>query len=1216
MHPPSGFKDHLAKTGDVQPKREAAPAPVREPGMISEEESWEVIDAFFNQYSLVSQQIQSFDNFLSVTIHDIVNEIGRFSVRAENQYRDNHARSMDDDGHTHEIIFENVRIYPYPQFKEKEMSTIKLSPLMARLRNLTYEIEVQFDVRYRLLGPNTSNPDSREMEELLNTVNPGLKFCKIPIMVRSKYCMLGNLNQEARIEAGECPFDQGGYFIVNGGEKAVVAQEKMANNFVYVFKNKPNSMFTWEAEIRSYLEKSNRPPSKFSVKLMKPMAAANSKLDDAFGDDQPIRCDIRNVNRSIPVVVLFRALGVETDREAMQFICYDMKDSAMIDLLKASFKEAKYIMTTEDAKSFLGACTCGERKDRLHYADVILQKELLPHLGIDEASYPRKAYFLGYMINRLCNSALGRTGEDDRDHYGKKRLDMVGTLISGLFRQDFGRFVKDAKNELRRIVDKNFETVNFYNIFSPDTINHSLRHALATGNWGKTAKNEVAKHGVAQALSRFTYTSTLSHLRRINTPLNKSGKISKPRHLHNTHWGIICPAETPEGQSIGLVKNLALMSYITIGDSGKSIEESLLNKFGVVALNKIEPTDVPKTTKIFVNGNWIGMHSNAEAVIEALKSQRRKKFSLIEMSIVRDIVNKEIKVCTDNGRIMRPLYVVTDMDLHIKRAHINRLRNPDYTFKNLITEGLVEFLDVEEEENCMIAMYPKNLLKRDYCQTYTHCEIHPAMILGVTASCIPFPDHNQSPRNTYQSAMGKQAMGVYSLNYHIRMDTLGHILYYPQKPMVETRAMQVMNSKDLPSGINCVVAIMCFTGYNQEDSIIFNQGSIDRGLFRSVFFRTYMDESDTEVPRQGIKEPTKFMELCCNPPKNSTQSYRFGTYTKLDYDGIIFPGKRVTGGESPDVLVGKILIPISRGLFNRSSHEPIKYKDVSLALRNNESGIVDQVVVTRNLEGRKLVKIRTRSIRIPMIGDKFASRHGQKGTVGMTYTQENMPFSIEGINPDLIINPHAIPSRMTIGHLVECLASKVGTIKASTADGTIFSEVTVEEISRTLHKLGYQKHGNETLYNPFTGHRLTNKIFFGPTFYQRLRHMVADKIHARSRGKLQNLNQQPTEGRSRDGGLRFGEMERDCMISHGAAKFLKERLLDVSDSYAIHVCRSCGRVAVADLKQNEFRCLNCKDTETGSNTEIVQIRIPYACKLLFQELAAMHISVTFSTGIV
>jgi DNA-directed RNA polymerase II subunit RPB2 len=1184
--------------------------------LINEEDSWKVIDSFFSQYSLVSQQIQSYNNFLTTTIRDIVDEIGKITIRPEKQYRPGRERDLHVEGRVYELSFEKVSVYQKPTFKEKELIIINLNPLEARLRNLTYEIELFWDVRYRVFDTNPDNPDDKEVREIKSAVYQKIPFCNVPVMVRSDFCVLGKVTQEERINAGECPFDQGGYFIVKGGEKAVVAQEKMANNFVYVFKNKPNSMYTWEAEIRSYLEKSNRPPSKFSVKLSKPNANSTSNQDDAFGDYQPIRCDIRNVNRSIPVVILFRALGIETDKEIMQYICYDMKDAAMIELLKASFKEAKYILTTEGAKSFLGTCTCGEKKDRLHYADVVLQKELLPHLGVDEASYPRKAYFLGYMINRLCNSALGRTGEDDRDHYGKKRLDMVGTLMSGLFRQEFVRFVKEAKDEMRRMIDRNADQVNVYNLFNPDVITHSLRHALATGNWGKTATGEVAKHGVAQALSRFTFTSTLSHLRRINTPLNKSGKISKPRHLHNTHWGIICPAETPEGQSIGLVKNLALMSYITIGDSGKKIEEGLLNKVGVEALDKIEPTEIPKTTKIFVNGNWIGMHNNAEMVIQYLKNLRRRNTDLIEMSIVRDIVNKEIKVCTDNGRIMRPLFVVTDMDLQIKRIHIELLRTGQFSFNNLISSGLVEFLDVEEEENCMIAMYPKNLLKREYCQTYTHCEIHPAMILGVTASCIPFPDHNQSPRNTYQSAMGKQAMGVYSSNYHIRMDTLGHILYYPQKPMVETRAMQVMNSKDLPSGINCVVAIMCFTGYNQEDSIIFNQGSIDRGLFRSVFFRTYMDESDIEEPRQGLRNISRFMEVCCNPPKFSTDNFRHGTYSKLDHDGIIFPGKRVTGGEAPDVLVGKILVPIVRGGAAAKNSGPVKYKDVSLALRNNESGIVDQVVVTRNHEGRKLVKIRTRSIRIPMIGDKFASRHGQKGTIGMTYTQENMPFSIEGINPDLIINPHAIPSRMTIGHLVECLASKVGTIIASTADGTIFSEVTVEEISRTLHKLGYQKHGNETLYNPFTGQRLTSKIFFGPTFYQRLRHMVADKIHARSRGKLQNLNQQPTEGRSRDGGLRFGEMERDCMISHGAAKFLKERLLDVSDSYAIHICRQCGAMAVANLKLNEFRCINCKETEIGSNTEIVQIRIPYACKLLFQELAAMHIGVRFSTNIV
>jgi DNA-directed RNA polymerase II subunit RPB2 len=933
--------------------------------------------------------------------------------------------------------------------------THNIYPNEARLRNLTYESELFMDVRCRIYN---HDPDTNEERTLKNELMEKIPIGKIPIMVRSKYCALNGLSDREIINAGECYFDQGGYFIIKGGEKVVLAQEKMANNFVYVFHNKEASRYSWEAEIRSYHEGSNKPPSKFALRLCKGgNGTMNLDTEDQGEMLQPIRCSVRNVNRVIPLVILFRALGVVSDKEIFEHICYDLKDTAMMDLLTGSFREAKYNLTAESAKSFIGACSLASKAERLKYADMILQKELLPHLGTDENSYPKKALFMGYMVNRLCNSALGRTGEDDRDHYGKKRLDLVGVLLGNLFRQQFVRFTREAKDEFSRAIDKNAESISVYNLFNTETITHSLRHALATGNWGVTATGEISKHGVAQELSRLTWASTLSHLRRVNTPLKKTGKLAKPRQLHSTHWGMICPAETPEGQSCGLVKNLSLMAYISVGKLSKQVEEFMMDKLGVERLEDCDPASIPDKAKIFINGNWIGLHRNANYIVETLKKLRRNKNIPEEVSIIRDITNKEIKIYTDSGRIQRPLFIVENNQLRIKKSDIRKLAKGDgsYNFSDLLREGLVEYLDVEEEETSMISMYVGNLQKA-YCSTYTHCEIHPSMILGVCASCIPFPDHNQSPRNTYQSAMGKQAMGIYTSNYNARLDTLGHILYYPQRPLVETRAMEILNFKDLPSGINAIVAIMCFTGYNQEDSVIFNQGSIDRGLFRSIFYRTYMDEADIDEPKIHPKMMRyNPMEIFCIPPKNFTEGFRLGTYSKLDLDGIIFPGQRVTGGESPDILVGKILLP-----FGKTTTQN-KCKDASLPLRNNETGTVDSVLVSKNQEGRKLVKIRTRSIRIPQIGDKFASRHGQKGTIGMTYRPEDMPFTVEGISPDIIVNPHAVPSRMTIGHLIECLASKVSAFRGSSADGTAFTDVTVEDISKELHSLGYQRHGNE-----------------------------------------------------------------------------------------------------------------------------------------------------------
>ena len=499
----------------------------------------------------------------------------------------------------------------------------------------------------------------------------------------------------------------------------------------------------------------------------------------------------------------------------------------------------------------------------------------------------------------------------------------------------------------------------------------------------------------------------------------------------------------------------------------------------------------------------------------------------------------------------------------------------------------------------MIAMSLSDLRPDNTMYQYTHCEIHPSMILGICASIIPFPDHNQSPRNTYQSAMGKQAMGVYITNYQLRMDTLAHVLYYPQKPLGITRSMEYLHFRELPSGINATVAIACYSGYNQEDSVIMNQSSIDRGFFRSVFYRSYKDEERKMFGQPEGKDDSERFE---KPNPEVCEGMRKSDYSKLDDDGLVLPGTRVSGD---DIIIGKTapIDPTKDDSKMDASQGRFQRRDSSTALRSSEAGYVDQVMLTTNQDGRKFVKVRVRSVRIPQIGDKFASRHGQKGTIGLTMRQEDMPFSEQGITPDIVVNPHAIPSRMTIGHLVECLLSKVSALTGDEGDATPFTSVTVDEISKLLMNFGYQKRGFETMFNGHTGRKLESSIFLGPTYYQRLKHMVDDKIHARARGPVALLTRQPMEGRARDGGLRFGEMERDCMISHGVASVLKEKLMDASDAFRVHVCDMCGLIAIANLNKGTFECRGCKN-----KTKISQVFLPYACKLLFQELMSMQIA--------
>jgi len=854
------------------------------------------------------------------------------------------------------------------------------------------------------------------------------------------------------------------------------------------------------------------------------------------------------------------------------------------------------------ALDFIGkrGSTQGVTRDkRIEYARQILQKEMLPHVGISEYCETKKAYFIGYIVHKLLMSSIGARKPDDRDHYAQKRLDLAGPLLGQLFRQLFRKLSKDVQKYGQKSIDRGTD-------FSPvaavghKTITNGLKYALATGNWGqqKSAPGSV-RAGVSQVLNRLTFASTLSHLRRLNTPIGREGKLAKPRQLHNTHWGMVCPAETPEGQAVGLVKNLALMAYISVGSAPEPIIE-FLDEWATENLEEIQPNAIPSATKVFVNGCWVGIHHDPDRLVRTLRELRRGAEISAEVSVVRDIAHRELRLFSDPGRCCRPIFIVEDQKLVMNKGHIAKLRNKEETgfrWSECICNGLTEYIDTEEEETVMIAMSLNDLTPDNTMYQYTHCEIHPSMILGICASIIPFPDHNQSPRNTYQSAMGKQAMGVYITNYQLRMDTLAHVLYYPQKPLAITRSMSYLHFRELPSGINATVAIACYSGYNQEDSVIMNQSSIDRGFFRSVFYRSYRDEERKSYSITGGESTERFEK----PNRETVEGLRKCDYSKLDDDGLVPPGVRVSGD---DILIGKTA-PLEQRAEEMLDASAARYsrKDASTPLRSSEAGYVDQVILTTSQEGRKFVKVRVRSVRVPQIGDKFASRHGQKGTIGLTMRQEDLPFTSEGISPDIIVNPHAIPSRMTIGHLVECLLSKVSSLTGDEGDATPFNSVTVDDISKLLQNFGYQKRGFEVMYNGQTGRRLESSIFLGPTYYQRLKHMVDDKIHSRARWPVALLTRQPMEGRARDGGLRFGEMERDCMISHGVASILKERLMEASDAYRIHVCDICGMIAIANLNKGTFECRGCRN-----KTRISQIFVPYACKLLFQELMAMQIA--------
>ncbi|KAK3682802.1 DNA-dependent RNA polymerase II RPB140 [Podospora appendiculata] len=1233
---------------------------------ITPEDTWEVISAYFDFKGLVAQQVHSFDEFTTVTVQSLIDEYADLTL--------DHPNPGDDEGRDialrrYDIHFGHI-IISKPTLTEATGETISLLPYECRDRNLTYSAPMYCTVtkraRVAINEPVPLNELTEEQQEYMSrtdehpttirweeedsapaneapptkradgieNVKDMIFIGKIPIMVKSQICHLYQQDDDALFLLNECPYDQGGYFIINGSEKVLIAQERSAANIVQVFKKPAGGSVSYQAEIRSALEKGSRLISSLQMRL-------HTKPDNSKGRlANTVSVTLPYVKEEVSLAIVFRALGVVSDEDILNHICYDRKDSQMLEALRPCIEEAFCIQDREIALDYIGKRGNGNtgqnRMNRIRAAKDLLQKEMLPHISQTEGCETRKAFFLGYMVHKLLQCVLGRRDTDDRDHFGKKRLDLAGPLLAKLFRGVVRRMTQDLMGYMKRCIDTNRHFSLALGI-KASTLTNALKYSLATGNWGDQKKAMSSTAGVSQVLNRYTFASTLSHLRRTNTPIGRDGKLAKPRQLHNTHWGLVCPAETPEGQACGLVKNLSLMCFVSVGTPADPIVEFMIAR-NMEVLEEYEPLRYPNATKVFVNGTWVGVHQDPKHLVSLVQGLRRKNIISFEVSLVRDIRDREFKIFSDAGRVMRPLFVVEQEEnsdsgvakgqLVLTKDHIRQLETDKelgkyheqyWGWKGLRESGAIEYLDAEEEETTMICMTPDDLdnyritklmgqpaeeddrtgnarIKTKMNPTthmYTHCEIHPSMLLGICASIIPFPDHNQSPRNTYQSAMGKQAMGFFLTNYSRRMDTMANILYYPQKPLATTRSMEFLKFRELPAGQNAIVAILCYSGYNQEDSVIMNQSSIDRGLFRSLFFRSYTDCEK----RVGINIVEQFER----PNRSDTLRLKHGTYDKLDQDGIISPGIRVSG---EDIIIGKTspINPDNAELGQRQQQH-VK-RDASTPLRSTESGIIDQVIVTTNQDGLRYVKVRVRTTKIPQIGDKFASRHGQKGTIGVTFRHEDMPFTAEGITPDIIINPHAIPSRMTIAHLIECLLSKVSTLRGLEGDATPFTEVTVDSVSALLREHGYQSRGFENMYHGHTGRKLRAQVFLGPTYYQRLRHMVDDKIHARARGPVQIMTRQPVEGRARDGGLRFGEMERDCMIAHGAASFLKERLFEVSDAFRVHICEICGLMTpIANLTKQSFECRPCKN-----KTKIAQVHMPYAAKLLFQELMSMNIA--------
>jgi len=1041
--------------------------------------TWDIIENYIlggSGNQLLKHQLESFNDFMLRKLDQIIK--GFNTIEIQHQYLGSELNCF-----KYILAIDIVNpIISKPIIYEKDGSTKIMTPNDARQRSFTYAsaLTVSLDITFKVFDEE-HKCYAIETKQLHNIL-----LGKLPLMVRSKYCVL---NETCNVGNDECRYDYGGYFIINGNEKVVISQDRISENKTYVFLNNKVSAYSHVAEIRSVGETRLGIPKITTLKL--------SSKPNQYG--RAIRANIHHVKNDIPLFVLFKALGLENDKDIISYIVHDIenpKNHILISELMACVEEANDIICQRDALEYLAKYLniTGHPKEfmsqkvyRLNLVRSILEKEFLPHVGPD---FGKKAVYLGHMTNKLIRCFLGLKEYDDRDSYIHKRVDTTGVLIANLFRQYYGKVIKDMKNLLQKEINNGswkasnkfsnvINKINVSKIVRSSIIDSGMRYALATGNWGiKSNKN---KQGVAQVLNRMTYPATISHLRRINTPIEKSGKLVQPRKLHPTQWGIICPCETPEGASVGLVKNMAMMAGITISSCSDHVKDILIKDLGVDIYRHENIRDFAYKTKVIVNGDIIGTHEKPEYLFTKMKDLKRSGQINVYTAVVWNIIDNELTISTEGGRCIRPLYTVADGN---SVAHLENLSST--MWHELVTRGIVEFLDVEEVNNSLIAMKPTDLMKGRKgslnAVKYTHLEMHPSLILGALASCIPFSDHNQAPRNCYQASQGKQALGIYASNFRHRYDTVGHVMHYPQRPLVRTEMSKILNSDNLPAGINAIVAIATYTGFNQEDSIIMNKNAIERGLFTSSYYRTFKEQNNKN--HSNGEE-----EYFCLPEADIrvTKPYDF---SKLGPDGFVPENTFVTSG---DAIIGKCM-PQKTGNI-------LKCKDTSVPMKENDSGYIDRncyndkYFTNVNGDGYTFAKVRIRNVREPTIGDKFSARSAQKGTIGMIYNQEDMPFTKDGIVPDLIMNPHAIPSRMTIGQLLECIMGKTCAMMGAFGDATPFSEHCVEDISKALETVGMEKYGNEIMYNSRTGEMMQCDIFMGPTFYQRLKHMTADKHH-------------------------------------------------------------------------------------------------------------------------
>ena len=1267
--------------------------------------TWNVIQKYFedNPQALVQHHVDSYNYFVSHGINHVIKNSPYRRIEKTIKVTDEISVKLElvlgeqDGGEFNES---SVSILYPPKVQSSEAvndnrltsNEVTLYPNEARLLNKTYESVIKLPYRFSTTvidnnnnqAPGKTATDSGEVE-----------LCTLPIMVQSSLCSLNGMTKMEKYNMGECRNDSGGYFIINGKEKALVSQEEFGNNMLRVYKDTTKSSpYIYLADIRTKRQDSSMLPRSLSVRLVAP----NSKFTN-----KNIVVSVPNLHEPIPLFILFRALGVVSDREIIEYCLLDLDQySDMIELFRPSIQdttklctrhprkkvpEAKcrkckkdrdrdsgmdedskpeynYVLTQCEAIKYMSNFVKGRKSYKEFKVWECLNEFFLPNVGV--SNYIEKAKYLGYMVKNLLMVSTGRQNETDRDSYRFKRVITSGPLLFGLFSEFFKKYAQRVHSKFDEEFNKNIlsggkevnleaQTKNILKkhrttIFSNKVMSKGIKKAF-NGRWGAENYTIAKRKGVVQDLKRLSYNSFMSHLRKVVTPMDDTSKLVKPHLLHSSSYGLIDPVDTPDGSHVGLHKYLSLGAHVTqaftkdnndlfvkdvlcgmkkkinITETETETETSQVKLFEL--LDDVHPRDAADSTKLFMNGSWIGITNYPRDMVTSLRKMREEGVFSVYASISWDIQQKLIEIFTDEGRLTRPLFTLVESKKSPQYAQYadnkKRIEDNNFSWNELIYKsddipsqsgelkiqneengdsattpnsklgGAIAYLDTAEENTRLIANYDEDLNRNEYkLRKYTHLEIHPSLIFGYMGNQIVFPENNQSPRNVFSCGQSQQAVSLYNSNYFSRMDKMGVVLNYGQIPLVKSRYTRLMNNEEHPYGENAIVAIMVYGGYNVEDSILFNEGAIERGLFRTTFYSMYERSEDImpdatlpDASSAGLagddevagEEEEEVIENDGNNDEEEGEGEGEGEERKRGRTGKVNRLFSKGGNEKISeygVINDNTKVDDKTPLIGTESwitgDEERKHYSFVYPKKGQE-GYVDKTYISNSSRGTRIAKVSLREERVPSLGDKFCSRCGQKGTVGQIIPEEDMPFTAEGIKPDLIINPHAIPSRMTIGQMIESVMGKACLNVGGFGDCTAFinrNTSPYSDFGDILPKYGYHQHGSEILYNGMSGKQLKAEIYIGPTYYMRLKHMVKDKINYRAEGEKTNLTRQTTKGRANDGGLRIGEMERDAMISHGASVFLQESMMTRGDKYEMAICNNSGAIAIYNNAKNIF----------------------------------------------